>query len=37
MTCWALKAERQRASRLESTERNTDDPSKPFFDRTYRP
>jgi hypothetical protein len=37
MTCWALKAEYKGHSVWSLPLRSTDDPSKPFFDRTDRP
>jgi hypothetical protein len=37
MTCWALKVERQGQGVWSLPRRATDDPSKTFFDRSYRP
>ena len=37
MTCWALKAEHKGQPVWSLPLRSTDDPSKPFFDRTDRP
>jgi len=37
MTCWALKAEHKSRPVWSLPLRSTDDPSKPFFDRTDRP
>jgi hypothetical protein len=37
MTCWALKVERRGQGVWSLPRRATDDPSKTFFDRSYRP
>jgi hypothetical protein len=37
MSCWALKVQRQGQVVWSLPRRSTDDPTKPFFDRTYQP
>ena len=37
MSCWPLKVEHNGRRVWEVPRRSTDDPSKPFFSRTYRP